>query len=221
MADLVAGRIFAQERRPIRHVDLTLLVVTAALVVIGLFAIYSATSQTLRQDGLDPLSRVNKQVATAVLGFIVLLVMMTFDYRFLKVYAGFIYGITLFLLLVLQIPGVAGGEGATSNYIDIPGVSLLQISPSEFAKIGLIVILSAMLSELRTPVPMLSDVVRVLMVAGLTMGLVFINVEIGTTIVLTAITVGHPRGGRHARQAPDRAGGRRHHPDRPGVPART
>ena len=190
MADLVAGRVFAQERRPIRHVDLTLLVVTAALVVIGLFAIYSATSQTLRQDGLDPLSRVNKQVATAVLGFIVLLVMMTFDYRFLKVYAGFIYGITLFLLLVLQIPGVAGGEGATSNYIDIPGVSLLQISPSEFAKIGLIVILSAMLSELRTPVPMLSDVVRVLMVAGLTMGLVFINVEIGTTIVLTAITVG-------------------------------
>ena len=159
-------------------------------MVIGLFAIYSATSQTLRQDGLDPLSRVNKQVATAVLGFIVLLVMMTFDYRFLKVYAGFIYGITLFLLLVLQIPGVAGGEGATSNYIDIPGVSLLQISPSEFAKIGLIVILSAMLSELRTPVPMLSDVVRVLMVAGLTMGLVFINVEIGTTIVLTAITVG-------------------------------
>ncbi|HSH33802.1 MAG TPA: rod shape-determining protein RodA [Actinomycetota bacterium] len=190
MADLVAGRIFAQERRPIRHVDLTLLVVTAALVVIGLFAIYSATSQTLRQDGLDPLSRVNKQVATAVLGFIVLLVMMTFDYRFLKVYAGFIYGITLFLLLVLQIPGVAGGDGATSNYIDIPGVSLLQISPSEFAKVGLIVILSAMLSELRTPVPMLSDVVRVLMVAGLTMGLVFINVEIGTTIVLTAITVG-------------------------------
>ena len=190
MADLVAGRIFAQERRPIRHVDLTLLVVTAALVVIGLFAIYSATSQTLRQDGLDPLSRVNKQVATAVLGFIVLLVMMTFDYRFLKVYAGFIYGITLFLLLVLQIPGVSGGDGATSNYIDIPGVSLLQISPSEFAKVGLIVILSAMLSELRTPVPMLSDVVRVLMVAGLTMGLVFLNVEIGTTIVLTAITVG-------------------------------
>ncbi len=190
MADLVAGRVFAQERRPIRHVDLTLLVVTASLVVIGLFAIYSATSQTLRQDGLDPLSRVNKQVATAVLGFIVLLVMMTFDYRFLKVYAGFIYGITLFLLLILQIPGVAGGEGTTSNYIDIPGVSLLQISPSEFAKIGLIVILSAMLSELRTPVPMLSDVVRVLMVAGLTMGLVFINVEIGTTIVLTAITVG-------------------------------
>jgi rod shape determining protein RodA len=190
MADMVAGRVWTEQRRPIRHLDPTLLVVVAGLVVVGLFAIYSATSQTLRQDGLDPLSRVNKQLVTAVLGFILLLLIATFDYRFLKVYAGFIFGSTLFLLLLLQIPGVAGSVSGTSNYINIPGVSLLQISPSEFAKIGLIVILSAMLSELRSPVPELQDFVRVLMVAGVTMGLVFINVEIGTTIVLMTITVG-------------------------------
>ena len=190
MADLVAGRVWAEQRRPVRHLDPVLLLVTAGLVVVGLFAIYSATSQTLRQDGLDPLSRVNKQAVTAILGCILLLMIATFDYRFLKVYAGFIFGTTLFLLLLLQIPGVAGNVSGTSNYINIPGVSLLQISPSEFSKIGLIVILSAMLSELRSPIPELADVVRVLMVAALTMGLVFINVEIGTTIVLMAITVG-------------------------------
>jgi rod shape determining protein RodA len=190
MADLVAGRVWTDERRPIRHLDPTLLLVTAALVLVGLLAVYSATGQTLRQDGLDPFSRVNKQLLTAILGFIVLLVMATFDYRFLKVYAGFIYGATLVMLVLLQVPGVSGGEGGTSNYIDVPGVRLLQLSPSEFSKIGLIVILAAMLSELRTSVPQLGDVVRVVIVAGLTMGLVFINVEIGTTIVLIAITVG-------------------------------
>jgi rod shape determining protein RodA len=190
MADLVAGRVWVDQRRPIRHLDPMLLLVTAGLVIVGLLAIYSATSQTLRQDGLDPLARVNKQLVTAILGFIILLLIATFDYRFLKVYAGFIYGATLIMLLMLQIPGVAASASGTSNYINIPGVSLLQISPSEFAKIGLLVILAAMLSELRTPVPQLQDVVRILMVAGLTMGLVFINVEIGTTIVLMAITVG-------------------------------
>jgi rod shape determining protein RodA len=188
--DVVAGRVWADERRPIRHLDPALLLVTAALVVIGLFAIYSATSQTLRADGFDPFSRVNKQVITAVLGVVVLLVMATFDYRFLKVYAGFIYGATLVGLLVLRIPGLAASETGTSNYIDIPGVALLQISPSEFAKIGLIVILGAMLSELRSPVPTVPDLVRVIGVAGVTMVLVFVNVEIGTTIVLAAITVG-------------------------------
>jgi rod shape determining protein RodA len=190
MAEMTAGRVWANERRPIRHLDPTLLLVTGGLVVIGLFAIYSATSQTLRQDGFDPFSRVDKQLVTAVLGFILLLVMATFDYRFLKVYSGFIFGATLIMLVVLQIPGVSGGEGGTSNYIDIPGVNLLQISPSEFSKIGLIVILAAMLSELKSPVSELGDVIRVLVVAGLTMGLVFINVEIGTTIVLMTITVG-------------------------------
>ncbi len=188
--DVVAGRIWADERRPIRHLDLTLLIVTAALVVIGMFAIYSATSQTLRADGFDPFSRVNKQAVTAVLGLVILLVMVTFDSRFLKVYAGFLYGATLVGLVLLRIPGVASSESGTSNFIDIPGVSLLQISPSEFAKIGLIVILAAMLSELRSPVPTLPDLVRVIGVAGVTMLLVFINVEIGTTIALAAITVG-------------------------------
>jgi rod shape determining protein RodA len=188
--DVVAGRIWADERRPIRHLDPMLLAVTAALVVIGMFAIYSATSQTLRADRLDPFSRVNKQAVTAVLGLVILLVMATFDYRFLKVYAGFIYGATLVGLVVLRIPGLAASDGGTSNFIDIPGVTLLQISPSEFAKVGLIVILAAMLSELRSPVPTLPDLVRVIGVAGVTMLLVFINVEIGTTIVLAAITVG-------------------------------
>ena len=77
MADLVAGRVWAEQRRPIRHLDPALLLVTAGLVVIGLIAIYSATSQTLRQDHLDPLSRVNKQLETAVLGFILLLLIAT------------------------------------------------------------------------------------------------------------------------------------------------
>jgi cell division protein FtsW (lipid II flippase) len=80
--DLVAGRTFAEERRPIRHLDPVLLLVTAALVVIGLFLIYSATNQTLRQDGLDPFDRVNKQVITMILGLVLMLVIATFDYRF-------------------------------------------------------------------------------------------------------------------------------------------
>jgi rod shape determining protein RodA len=188
--DLVAGRTFAEERRPTRHVDPVLLLVTAALVVLGLFLVYSATNQTLRQDGLDPFDRVNKQVITMILGVVLLLVIATFDYRFFKVYSGFIFGATLFLLVLVHVPGLSSSSGGTSNYINIPGAALLQISPSEFAKIGLIVILAAMLSELRGPVPTVQDLTRILGVALLTIGLVFINVEIGSVIVLATITVG-------------------------------
>jgi len=188
--DLVAGRVWADERRPIRHLDVMLLVLVAVLIVIGLFLLYSATNQTLRQDALDPFSRVKKQAFSAVIGVVLILLIATFDYRFFKVYAGFIYGACLVLLALLHVPGLEASTPGATNYIDIPGVSLLQISPAEFSKIGLIVILAAMLSEIRTPVPLLRDVVRVCVVAIVTMTAVFINVEIGTTIVLIALTVG-------------------------------
>jgi rod shape determining protein RodA len=190
MADLAAGRIWADERKPIRHLDGVLLLLVAALVVIGLFFLYSATNQTLRQDGFDPFSRVKKQAVTAVLGGVLILVIATFNYRFFKVYAGFILGACLLLLGLLHVPGLAASGGGTTNYIDIPGVSLLQLSPPEFAKIGLLVMIAAILSELRTPVPELRDVLRVSLVAAVTIGLVLINVEIGTTIVLVTMTVG-------------------------------
>jgi rod shape determining protein RodA len=188
--DLVAGRVWADERRPIRHLDLVLLLIVATLIVIGLFLLYSATNQTLRQDELDPFERVTKQAFTAMIGVVLILLIATFDYRFFKVYAGFIFSACLVLLALLHVPGLEASSTGTTNYIDFPGVSLLQISPAEFSKIGLIVMLAAMVSEIRAAVPMLRDVVRVCAVAIVTMAAVFINVEIGTTIVLIAITVG-------------------------------
>ncbi len=50
--------------------------------------------------------------------------------------------------------------------------------------------LAAMLSELRTQEPMLPDVLRVCIVSAVPMLLVFIQPDIGTTIVLVAIVVG-------------------------------
>ncbi len=134
--DLVAGRVWADERRPIRHLDPVLLIVAAALIGVGMFLVYSATHQTLEADGFDPFDRVKKQAVTAAIGIVIVLVIATFDYRFFKVYAGFIYAATLLLLAILQIPGMASPTGA---YIDIPGAALLQISPAEFSKLGLLV----------------------------------------------------------------------------------
>jgi rod shape determining protein RodA len=186
--DLVAGRVWAEERRPIRHLDPVLLVVALLLVVVGFFLVYSATHQTLEADGLDPFDRVKKQAATAAIGVVLVLVIATFDYRFFKVYAGFIYAGTLLLLALLQVPGMQ--SPVPGAYIDIPGAELLQISPAEFSKLGLLVILAAMLSELRTSQPELRDVLRACVLALTSIGLVFINSEIGSVIVLVAITVG-------------------------------
>ena len=185
--DVVAGRSFADERRPIRHVDWLLTATTFVLLVVGMMLLYSATNQTLRQDGLDPFERVKKQAFVVVLGLILVVVIAAVDYRFFKVYAGFFYVGSMTLMALLLVPGVASETGA---YIDIPGATLLQISPPEFLKLGVLVLVCAICSELRTPTAEPRDVARVLIVAGAAIVLLLANVEIGSAIVIVAITVG-------------------------------
>jgi rod shape determining protein RodA len=186
--DLVAGRVWAQERRPIRHVDWLLIVVTIALSGVGLALLYSATNQTLRQDGLDPFVRVNKQAITMGLGLVVLLVLTLFDYRFFKVYAGFIYVASLLALVLVRIPGIGATDstGTAQRWFAVGG---LQITPSEFCKVALIIMLAAVLSELRTE-PSLSDLLKLLALAAAPLALVFIQPDIGTSIGIAAIVVG-------------------------------
>jgi rod shape determining protein RodA len=185
--DLVAGRAFADERRPIRHIDVVLLAVTAMILVIGFFLLYSATNQTLRQDGLDPFLRVNKQVVTAAIGVVLLLAMATFDYRFLKVYAGFIYAGMIVSLLLVRLSFLGSSQAGAQRWFEIAG---FQVTPSEFAKIGLIVMLAASLSEIRHAPATVQDVVRLCAMALVPLVLVFIQPDIGTSIVMVAIVAG-------------------------------
>jgi rod shape determining protein RodA len=184
--DLVAGRVWSDERRPIRHLDPVLLVTSILLAVVGLFLVYSATNQSLRTLRLDPGQFVKKQITALVLGFVMLVLVAAFDYRFYKVYAGFIYAATVVALVLVQTPLGTSPAGA-QRWFTFGG---FQLTPSEFAKIALALMLGAVLSELRTIEPTLSDVLRVTMIAAVPTGLVFIQPDIGTTIVLVAIVVG-------------------------------
>jgi rod shape determining protein RodA len=185
--DLVAGRIWAQERRPIRHIDPVLLVVTLALSAIGLVAIYSATHQSLEALQLDTMTFVSKQITAFVLGAILLLVIATFDYRFFKVYAGFTYAAGVLLLVLVQIPRIGSSTAGAQRWFEFGG---FQFTPSEFAKIALAVMLAAIGSELKSSEPGLTDVIRMCVVAAVPTVLVFIQPDIGTSIVLVVIVVG-------------------------------
>ena len=189
--DLVAGRYASEERRPIRHLDPMLLLVTGLILVAGLLLVYSATATTLVGEGESPLARVEKQVVTAVIGVVLMLLVATFDYRFLKVYAGFIYAGMIVVLILVRVPGIGstaiGDTTAAQRWFQ---VGSFQLTPSEFVKVGLIIMLAAVLSELRSPVPSLRDVIRVCAIAAVPLGLVFLQPDIGTSIVLICVAAG-------------------------------
>jgi rod shape determining protein RodA len=183
--DLVAGRAYATERRPMRHVDVVLVLTVLALALVGLFAIYSATHRSLSAVGTDPGYYVKRQITFLALGAVVLLAAASFDYRFLKVYAGLIYVSSLVLLVLVRTPLGSTVKGS-QRWFEFFG---FQLAPSEIAKVAFICMLAAFLSELRGDLT-LRDVFRASGLAALPGVLVFLQPDLGTSIVFVAILVG-------------------------------
>jgi rod shape determining protein RodA len=183
--DLVAGKAYPVERRPLRHVDPVLLVAALALVLVGLFAIYSSTHQSLSAVGEDPAHYVKRQVTFLALGAIVVMAAASFDYRFLKVYAGILYASSIVLLLLVRTPLGSTVKGS-QRWFEFFG---FQLAPSEFAKLALIVMLAAYLSEVRGDLA-LRDVLRAAGLAAIPGLLVFLQPDLGSSIVFIAVLVG-------------------------------
>jgi rod shape determining protein RodA len=184
--DLVAGRTLSAERRPIRHLDPTLLLTVGLLSLISLFAVYSSTRQSQLDFGGDPGFYLKRQLTWITLGVILLLLAALFDYRFFKIYAAFFYVAVLALLVLVQTPLGTSVKGA-QRWFQLGG---FQAAPSEYMKIALILMLAALLSEVRDAELWLPDVARATVVAGVPMALVFLQPDIGTSIVIAAILVG-------------------------------
>lgn len=183
--DIAAGSAMARERSPVRHVDLVIIAAAVGLAVIGLFAIYSATHRSLEVVGLDPGRFVKRQLTFVGVGVVVLSLAASFDYRLLKVYAGIIYASSLGLLVLVRTPLGTSVKGA-QRWFELFG---FQLAPSEIAKLALIAMLAAFLSEIRGDVT-LRDVFRAAALAAIPALLVFFQPDLGSSIVFATILVG-------------------------------
>lgn len=162
------------------HVDISPIIATIGLSVIGLFAIYSATR------GRDPdnyvTDFVERQGIFAVIGLALVIGIIFFDYRWLLRLAPMIYMGSLGLLVLVLLAGVEV-NGATS-WFEAGG---FRAQPSEFAKIALIVSIAALLARVPSGSVPLAMLVLIIAVAAVPIGLVVLQPDIGTAMVFLAI----------------------------------
>ena len=184
--DVVATKLYVSERRPLRHLDPILLLSVLALGIVGLVTIYSATHASLVAQRIDPGFYLKKQLTFVTLGVVVILVAASFDYRFVKVYAGIIYVASLALLVLVRTPLGTTVRGS-QRWFQLFG---FQLAPSELAKLALVAMLAAFLSQLRSSDLSLQALYRATAIAAVPGLLVFLQPDLGTSIVLVAILVG-------------------------------
>ena len=166
---------------PWRHLDPVLLVCTLAVAALGSVMVFSATRGS---DEVADLSVVRRQVLFVAIGIAVMAVTSLIDYRKLRDYAVFLYGGMVLALVLVVSPLGSEAKGAQAWFAFGP----FQFQPSEFSKLVVIVSLASLLAVWRGDID-LRRLGVALVVAGLPMGLIMLQPDLGTVLVFVAITM--------------------------------
>ena len=165
------------------HVDVILLLVTAALTLAGIALIYSAT-RGIDEDAYNRFY-MERQSLFAVVGTALGMLAAVVDYRRLRSVVWPIYGLTL-LALILVLTPLGATRRETQAWFEI---GIYQVQPSEFAKLGLIVVLAHYGARCGGRLS-LRQMLTAMGLVGVPILLILLEPDAGTALVFVVITMG-------------------------------
>lgn len=154
------------------HMDIPLLMGILCIMSVGLIVLFSAAGEDL--------SVVVRQCIWFLLAFVVMFILAQFHPGHFKLLAPWLFGISLFLLLIVLAIGYTG-KGAT-RWLD---VGLLRFQPSEIMKLAMPMMLSWYFSERSIP-PTQKELGLGLLLILLPTALIAKQPDLGTAITVAA-----------------------------------
>lgn len=170
-----------------KAVDFTLLLSTILLVFIGIIMVFSSSWPEAMVDFKDGYHFLRKQLAASAIGFVALVFMMNFDYKYLKKLSTLIYILSIISGLLIFSPLGKEFMGAR-RWINLGFTTFM---PSDLIKIGSIIFFAAFLSNKRDKISTLfHGTIPALMYIGISCGLIYAQKDLGTTVTLAGAMMG-------------------------------
>jgi rod shape determining protein RodA len=156
-----------------RSLDPVLLLVSLALSALGILAVYVAGADARETYAMN-------QAFGFAVGLAAAVPLALIDYRVWQRYLRPIYVLVLLMLLTVLVMGAAAG--GAQRWVDIGPV---QVQPSEFAKLGVVIVLAGYFAE--KPVGEYTVFLKALCILAVPALLVFLQPDLGTALVFGAI----------------------------------
>ncbi|MEP1124442.1 MAG: FtsW/RodA/SpoVE family cell cycle protein [Ilumatobacter sp.] len=177
------GNIKASPADPRRNIDWVLMGAQILLTVIGCFVVFSTTWARPGFD--DEFQYATRQVVFAIIGFVVMVVVMSADYEFWKERSRSLYILTIVSLVFLFGLAIASGEDLL--YFD---VGPINVQPAELAKFTTLLMLAAFLAEERSDEVSYARFLGGLLIVGLPAVIVILQPDLGSGSVIVSIAMG-------------------------------
>lgn len=172
--------MFKEFPRIVKNMDYKLFFTVIALTVIGMLVVASATYSYENQ-----LKYILVQFSATIIGIIGALVIMSINYEYFGEKSKLIFGINIFLLVLVLVTGLGQEIGGKSwmRFGDYLG-----IQPSELVKIGFIITFAYHVSRVQDSLNRFPILLGVLVHAGIMICLVLLQPDYGTAMVYMFIT---------------------------------
>ena len=158
-----------------RNYNLALLFSVLALTSIGILVINSAVA--------GDQSYVSRQIIGLIAGLVIAVSLSLIDYRYILKFSIIIYIACIAILLAVLIAGQLGGQGGGSRrWITLPVIGRFQ--PSEFVKIGLIVVFSWFLNKSQERIDHPVTLATIALIAAVPLLLILKQPDLSTNIVI-------------------------------------
>jgi cell division protein FtsW len=176
-----------------------LLLITITLLSVGMVSVYSASAVMAQNSGQPDYYFVVRQLIGGALGLIGLVITAQLDYRHLRLFAWPLLVIVILALTVVVLPGTESIAPRINGARRWLNLGPLQIQPSEFAKLALIIWTAALAARKQDKLTSLSrGLLPFLLVWALVEGLIFLepSLSAGAIALLLAALVVFAAGAR-------------------------
>lgn len=158
----------------LKTINYRLIIYVLTLSVIGILAISSAT---------DVKETYYKQILGVGVGFVAMMIFAMIKYDFIARYYWLLYLATIILLVLVLTPAGESHMGA-QRWLSVLGI---QMQPSEFAKLFLIIFFSSIITKNRQSLNSWKFVIALIILAAIPVFLVFKEPDLSSSIVLFVI----------------------------------
>ncbi|MBT2678478.1 stage V sporulation protein E [Bacillus sp. ISL-35] len=167
--------------------DIFLMIVTFALLTVGLIMVYSSSAVWADYKFNDSFFFAKRQMLFAGVGIIAMFFIMNIDYWTWRTWSKVILIVCFVLLVLVLIPGIGNVRNGSRSWI---GVGAFSVQPSEFMKIAMIAFLAKFLSENQKAITSFKrGLVPSLGLVFLAFGLIMLQPDLGTGTVMVGTSV--------------------------------
>lgn len=174
-----------QEGSILNKIDWVVVILYFVLVFFGWLNIYAAVyDEEVHKSIFDLSLNSGKQFLWILTSILIIIVIMTIDFRFYDSFAYIIYGFIIFLLLLVLVAGtkVAG----STSWFSIGG---FRIQPSEFAKFATALALAKYMSTVGYKITKFNNILITACILGIPPILIIIQGDTGTALVYGAFVI--------------------------------